>query len=436
MAEGKNDLLRMTKLTLQNFRCFEHKEVEFSEQFNVLVGDNGSGKTAVLDALAMGLFSIVAISETNGQTVPLHARVSEDDIRLISRPSKGVPIVERQHPARVACETIVFDSPFSWMVDGSETPDERARIPGILARDLMDRAQQSVSVPLPAIAYYGTDRLCDHSLQTDETEGPTSRSSGYSGCLEALAGERRFLPWFKTLELAQLQEGTELTPLVSVKRAVMSCLGNCSNVFWHVRSNELTIQWADGSSMPYRMLSHGQRNMLAMVADIAWRTATLNPNLDDPVAETPGIVLIDEIDLHLHPKWQRRVVDDLRRTFPLVQFIATTHSPFIVQGLRPGELINLDQSVKSEYWKESPEDIVEKEMGVPLPQRSERYQQMAKAAEEYYRLLRQGKTADEDEKAHLRARLDELTEPFDDDIAFSTFLRMERLAAGLGEVSQ
>lgn len=87
MAEGKNDLLRMTKLTLQNFRCFEHKEVEFAEQFNVLIGDNGAGKTAILDALAVGLYE------------PLHpialwdeppTGFSQDDVRRLIRASEGV----------------------------------------------------------------------------------------------------------------------------------------------------------------------------------------------------------------------------------------------------------------------------------------------------------------------------------------------------------
>jgi predicted ATP-binding protein involved in virulence len=80
-----------------------------------------------------------------------------------------------------------------------------------------------------------------------------------------------------------------------------------------------------------------------MVADIAYRCIKLNPHLGkNAVKETPGFVLIDEIDLHLHPNWQRRIVNDLKNTFPLIQFVATTHSPFIVQSVEQSELINLD----------------------------------------------------------------------------------------------
>jgi predicted ATP-binding protein involved in virulence len=92
-----------------------------------------------------------------------------------------------------------------------------------------------------------------------------------------------------------------------------------------------------------------------MVADIAYRCLKLNPHLGkDAVKETPGIVLIDELDLHLHPNWQRRIVDDLKNTFPNIQFVATTHSPFIIQSLREEELRNLDSKIISQ---KNPKDI-------------------------------------------------------------------------------
>src|SRR5205823_6629217 len=96
----------------------------------------------------------------------------------------------------------------------------------------------------------------------------------------------------------------------------------------------------------------------------------------------------DEIELHLHPTWQRTVVEKLRTTFPNIQFIATTHSPFVIQSLRPGELINLDPDEFGEYADKSIEDIAENVMGVEVPQKSERYQHMMRAAEEFFRLIR------------------------------------------------
>jgi predicted ATP-binding protein involved in virulence len=84
--------------------------------------------------------------------------------------------------------------------------------------------------------------------------------------------------------------------------------------------------------------------MLAMVGDIAQKAAKLNPQLGANVLlETPGVVLIDELDLHLHPRWQRRVITDLRRTFPKIQFICTTHSPQLIGQAKSGEIILLDE---------------------------------------------------------------------------------------------
>lgn len=161
-------------------------------------------------------------------------------------------------------------------------------------------------------------------------------------------------------------------------------------------------------------------------------------------------MLVDEMDLHLHPKWQRRVVRDLKRAFPKIQFVGSTHSPFILQSLEPGEVIDLDQprktlnldlvpdgiatpGPKQDFSNRSIEDIVERVMGVPLPQRSERYQRMYDTAKEYYKVLEQAKEADEGTRQELKARLDELSAPFSDNVGYHAFLEMERLAAGMGK---
>jgi predicted ATP-binding protein involved in virulence len=107
--------------------------------------------------------------------------------------------------------------------------------------------------------------------------------------------------------------------------------------------------------LQFRQLSDGYRNIIGMVADIAYRCIKLNPHLgENAVKETPGIVLIDELDLHLHPNWQRRIVEDLKNTFPGIQFVATTHSPFIIQSLKEDELRNLDRKIVSQ---KDPKDI-------------------------------------------------------------------------------
>ena len=94
----------------------------------------------------------------------------------------------------------------------------------------------------------------------------------------------------------------------------------------------------DSTTIPVRQLSDGERGILAFVLDLTRRFAQANPNFTDPASEAEAIVLIDEIDLHLHPKWQRQIIHNLTTTFPCCQFIATTHSPQVVASVEPDQV--------------------------------------------------------------------------------------------------
>jgi predicted ATP-binding protein involved in virulence len=232
---------------------------------------------------------------------------------------------------------------------------------------------------------------------------------------------------------------------------VLSIVPQAKDFYHDTNEDQIMIDLVDGGLMPFNCLSDGYRNMVAMAADIAYRASLLNPHYGVGAARaTTGIVLIDEIDLHLHPKWQRRVVRDLKTAFPSLQFVATTHSPFILQSLDPGEVIDLNQSPDVQtvagypegiaapgpanpFSNRSIEDIVEDVMGLPLPQRSHRYQEMYKTAKKYYRLLQEGQDINADRKQELKDRLDALSAPFSDNVAYHAFLEMKKLAAGLGD---
>lgn len=152
------------------------------------------------------------------------------------------------------------------------------------------------------------------------------------------------------------------------------------------------------------MLSAGQKMMVALIGDIAIKAVTQNAYLLPPDAlgeedkpwprvlrETPGLVLIDEVDVHLHPKWQRRVIDDLKATFPEIQFVSTSHSPFIIQSLAPGQLRMIGDTAPPlvEYTNRSIDDIAEEIQDVNVPQMSEKAKQFADATERYFSLLQQ-----------------------------------------------
>jgi predicted ATP-binding protein involved in virulence len=141
------------------------------------------------------------------------------------------------------------------------------------------------------------------------------------------------------------------------------------------------------------------------------------------------VVLIDELDLHLHPRWQRRVIEDLRRTFPEIQFICTTHSPFLIQSLRSGEeLIMLDGQPTAELGNLSIEEIAQGIQGVVNPQVSQRYEEMRAAAKSYLETLEESVTAPAEKLDIFKKQLADTIKPYADNPAFQAFLEMKRVA--------
>jgi predicted ATP-binding protein involved in virulence len=200
-----------------------------------------------------------------------------------------------------------------------------------------------------------------------------------------------------------------------------------------IDANGATTVERENRRIPLRMLSDGERSLAAIATDIAQRLVLLNENSDNPLTTGTGVVLIDELDLHLHPQWQRTVVEGLRSAFPNLQFICSTHSLFLIQSQRTGNLIRLDNVGDEErpaeaFHQKSIEDIAEEVQGVEMPQKSQRYLDMMTAAEAYYGLLRQ-QTASPAELEELKLRLDELAVPFSDDPAFQALLKQQRLLA-------
>lgn len=426
--------MKIRQLELQNFRCFDQKTFEFSDQFNVFIGDNATGKTAILDALAIGIGSFfLGIDKIDS------VNINKDEIRRILRKEGETLTLEPILPVVVSCQGCLDVTEMSWTreikTDGGSTTREGAKKILQYARELQQiiriQDQDREKIILPVISYYSTGRLWVQHREIKNTKGPDSRFLGYKNCLTKSNEMKKIMLWFKKWELASLQQGRPLGTLSGVKEAIKNCMEDWQDVKYDVVQNKLVATAQDGRTLPFNMLSDGVKNMIGMVADIAYRCVTLNPQFDGEAARlTPGIVLIDEIDLHLHPKWQHRVVEDLKRTFPKIQFFATTHSPFIIQSLRDNELINLDNR-DGEYVNGSIEDIVEDVQGLGLPQQSKRWKNMMEAAQEYYQVLEQAENVSEEEIEKLKHRLDELSMPYSDDPAYQAFLKMERLARGL-----
>ncbi len=417
-------------LRLKNYRCFEAQTFELDPRFSLLIGDNGDGKSAILEALAVALRAFfLGIPGVASQGIPREAT------RRITYDFEGLISLQPQLPVEVEAKGLIQGNPVTWMrtIQNVNTTSAESRALMKIAKGLADEVQAGAARSLPVFVWYATGRLWRlMHRRSSPKHGPQklgSRLDGYRDCLDPQSNLLDFEQWLQRMALITAQEGHPLPHVSAVEKAVLSCIEGATRLWYDLRHEELRLALGD-RIIPFSELSDGYRNLITIVCDIAWRAVTLNPHLGArAVQDASGVILIDEIDLHLHPRWQRRVVEDLKHAFPNLQFIATSHSPLIIQSLRPGELINLREDEPKPYADQSPEDIFEDVMGLPLVQRSRRRQAMADAAEAYYRVLQEIPGADKQHLAALKEELDALLEPYADDVAFATFLRMERLAA-------
>lgn len=437
--------MKLGHIVLRNFRKYENTRFNFHDNFTVLIGNNGAGKTTVLDALA-----VVLNTYFQGSAIRTGGGVIKKDDARASFYKKGEQVFRDQEKVvNLKAGALLHGEEISWLREIGDRGGKAKDLVAIGAQD-RDRIGVDVDVDLPLLLYYGAGRLWDVH-QDVETEKPNSQLDAYRYCLDPKSDQKAFEKWFKKLAFSELQKKRAVPAMTAVRNAVLTCIPGAQDFYHDTDEDQIMLKLEKEGLVPFNYLSDGYRNMVAMVADIAHRASRLNPHYEvDAARKTNGVVLIDEIDLHLHPKWQRRVVGDLQNAFPDLQFIVTTHSPFILQSLSPGEVIDLDQQVTVEQIEAAPpgiaapgpanefsnraiEDIVESVMGVAIPQRSQRYQAMYEVAKEYYKLLQEAKQSDEAKKEVLKSKLDALSAPFSDNVAYHAFLEMERLAAGLGK---
>jgi predicted ATP-binding protein involved in virulence len=435
--------MQIDSMTVKNFRCFAQADWMFAPQVNLLVGDNGSGKTAMLDAMRFGLSvfvrylinvdpDVINMPGENRAGVPFQQR---SDARIIAYRNGNVPTREPQYPVEVEQWGQIARQRQTWGWTGESDANFRLTNLKAIAAPLREAVQNGHDIELPLIACYGCGRLCSttSSFPTNSDHfGPGSRLDGYNACLDPTISQRALLNWFRRLEYAALQRNETFAVLEGVRAAIIACVEDAAAITFDILEDELVLRFKDRRELPLRMLSDGYRNILSLVADIAYRAAILNPHYGEQAPQrTPGVVLIDEIDLHLHPTWQRVVIGNLIKAFPHLQFFMTTHAPLIIQSLEvssEAKLINLDPGLSAEYRHKSPEEIYEENQGVEHIERSHRFRQMVEAAANYYRALEEAETASSERLEQLKRRMDELMLPFSDEPAYVAFVEMHREA--------
>ena len=329
--------MQLTHLKLQNFRGFEALELDFHPRLTVLVGVNGSGKTSILDAIAVMLsglrqrgLAFTTKDDRNGSDgLTVELSIERDGI-----PGKNVysPAVRLRH------HSFAPDSGWSRLADSGPP----------------------FAGPIPAIVYYRVGRNAVDATPGSTKPGKWETKNAWDGALEPDdTSFAAFFQWFREREDVENEERRDAPDyrdpqLDAVRRAIESLVPGASNP--RVRrprfqkngpaprlDHPVIAVTKNGEELAFEQLSEGERTMAAMVGDIARRLAIANPE-GDPL-QGDGVVLIDEIDLHLHPEWQAKAIPALQRTFPNLQLVVATHSPVVLAHV-PSECVRLLEDFK------------------------------------------------------------------------------------------
>ncbi|MGE0084275.1 MAG: AAA family ATPase [Desulfococcaceae bacterium] len=348
--------MKIIKLDLNNYRCFHKASFTFSDHVNVLVGNNGVGKSSVLNALAILLSRLIWRIRSNRST---GRQFSPDDV------------TKKKLTTSNSITISLEDKEIIWTVGRSRAKGKKQTITNLenLSETVnrihrgLDKKDNNFNIPLAV--YYSVNRaVLDVPLRIRKTH-IFEPSAAYDDALSDKRKEndfRLFFEWFRNREDLENENRRYLNSkfkpdnfefpdmqLEAVRKALSVLMPDFKEL--QVRRSPLRmVVNKSGVTFEITQLSDGEKCMLAMVGDLARRLALANPGLDDPLLGA-GVIMIDEIELHLHPAWQRVILSKLGEAFPRCQFIVSTHSPQVLSEVTPENIWILTQDRESDEIK-------------------------------------------------------------------------------------
>lgn len=341
--DGARPRFGVSRLTVQDYRVFRLLDVRFVS-LNVFLGINGSGKTTLLQALAVCLSRFTS-RLVNGRAAGL--QILDADIHADAPWSMLHLKAERDTMAHQLWVTRVRrgrKGPGITIVEGGDAvagffSQPREATFNRLADGFREGLTSDPSASIPVVAFYPVNRaVLDVPLRI---RGPHKfdQLAAYGGAFDTQRNFRTFFEWFRAREDLENERRVDRKSyrdpqLEAVRVAVEAFMEGCTEL--RVRRNPLRMTLMKGrQELQVNQLSDGEKVVLSLVGDLARRLAIANPGLEHPL-EGLGCALVDEIDLHLHPSWQRQIVQKLPKVFPNLQFFLTTHSP-IIAGATPAD---------------------------------------------------------------------------------------------------
>jgi predicted ATP-binding protein involved in virulence len=347
--------MRIDKIQIENFKNFEKLEVEFEKGVNLFVGSNGSGKTSILESINVALGGFFSLQEQKMQR-----GIDISEARIVSVNDKIIRIPKTS----ITAYSDLIEKPWTRNFNSkTKNNDVKYLKPaGEYGNKILESFYKTNNNVAPLIAYYSTQRLFKDASQSakqkyDSLEG---RRNGYLQCLKDNAIKGTLLEWLGnavTSRATKQIKGVELVDLVlenvdeAVKKVLIFFLDELKEedikIFREPEFDfDVFLQLKPDFALPVNYYSDGFRNIIYLIIDIIWRASQLNPwlTLDQLAEQQTGCVTIDEIDLHLHPKWQAKTIGILQELLPNVQFFITTHSPTVVANFENGSLYIINEN--------------------------------------------------------------------------------------------
>lgn len=355
--------MKLKTLTLSNYRGFEQLDLEFCNDVTVIAGVNGSGKSGILKALRQLLsqfeeqvfgveqevllqssdvqigkksMSLGVVAQALGDKVDVQlgrTQIPNSEFAQIQERIEKLRQDMRYHPKR-SSEAIGIEVEIEFLESRLRGFDDSESIyaPGF-------EGKKAADVPLPIFAYYSVNRAFQDLPRKLHSAKPLSALSAHNGSLKGgRVSLNDFANWFRVAlngELGVYADRDKLwKSLASTIRTILPEFDDLKLEQTQGRLPYFSIA-KKGARFSLNQLSDGERALLALATDLTQRLSLANPNLEEPAKEGVGVVLIDEIELHLHPTWQRQVLRRLCSSFPNCQFVVTTHSPQVIGQTRP-----------------------------------------------------------------------------------------------------
>lgn len=359
--------MEIKKITLHNIGRFSKLEIplapldDLNSNITVLVGNNGSGKTSILKGLATALSWLVSRIQSekgNGSPIPeLTIKNGENSAAL------GISLGDFDPNMDKALRELFDASTYDWTVSKARKGRKNQFSSDYSGLSQLTDAYRTMltnndKASLPLVAFYSVERVVIDIPLKIQSKHTFLQLDGYDKSLSQGVDFRRFFEWFREREdtenesglsdeileqlrlvlgndqetwskLSEIKASNRDRQLTAVRSAIYKFMPEFSNLRVQRKPRLHMSIDKNGEALDVAQLSQGEKSLMALIGDIARRLAVMNPGLENPLAGD-GIVLIDEVDMHLHPKWQRSLVNQLSTTFPKCQFVLTTHSPLVI----------------------------------------------------------------------------------------------------------